>query len=305
MATKRQAGEATGRKKAGTSPKAKAVKPKATASKAKGKAKANGKGAEDRTRSDHPGLLERGDIFFFYRPDVEEEAPERLLDVQRFQIVLRPERKDRFRVITVGRKKLPETGAGGGGSQVHWAFVDRVFDSPDDLREFLGASTYETETQGTRHQPSARPAGEGVYALAKIGRESQLAYALELPEAPGEVQDAFNIEPEARLVVSLKNPRSDSPAGAGLDADRQADYPDELLARFGDRKWLPVESPELLDYEGAEMVLIGGDRADAGDDLGIDLDPQPEDEEHAEVFNDLHLEKSDRTLRPLFEGTWE
>ena len=40
-------------------------------------------------------------------------------------------------------------------------------------------------------------------------------------------------------------------------------------------------------------------------DLGIDLEPQPEDEENAEVFKDLHLEKSERTIKPLFEGTWE
>jgi hypothetical protein len=34
--------------------------------------------------------LEEGDIFFFYRPRVEEEHPEGLGDVQRFGLVLRP-----------------------------------------------------------------------------------------------------------------------------------------------------------------------------------------------------------------------
>ena len=41
----------------------------------------------------NPNILERGDIFFFYRPDVEEESPGRLLDVRRFHVVLRPEGK--------------------------------------------------------------------------------------------------------------------------------------------------------------------------------------------------------------------
>ena len=44
---------------------------------------------------------------------------------------------------------------------------------------------------------------------------------------------------------------------------------------------------------------------EADADLGIDLEPQPEDEKSAEVFKDLHLEKSERAIKPLFEGTWE
>src|SRR4051812_24709205 len=35
-------------------------------------------------------VIERGDIFFFYRPDIDDEAPGGLLDVRRFHVVLRP-----------------------------------------------------------------------------------------------------------------------------------------------------------------------------------------------------------------------
>ena len=31
----------------------------------------------------------------------------------------------------------------------------------------------------------------------------------------------------------------------------------------------------------------------------------PKDEETAEIFKDLHLEKSERTFKPLFQGVWE
>ncbi len=88
-----------------------------------------------------------------------------------------------------------------------------------------------------------------------------------------------------------------------MDGDRKVDFPAELLERFADRRWLPADPPAFLDQEGAEFVLING-RPEAAAALGLDLDPQPEDEASAEVFKDLHLDRSDRTLKPLFEGSW-
>src|SRR4051812_46552475 len=101
-------------------------------------------GADARTNSP---VLERGDLFFFYRPDVDETSPSGLLDVRRFHLVLRPEGKETLRLVTVGRKKLPEATDEG---RSHWAFVDRVFRTPDELREALSGATYETETLGER-----------------------------------------------------------------------------------------------------------------------------------------------------------
>jgi hypothetical protein len=262
-----------------------------------------GPGARPRTEADDVGqgpVLERGDLFFFYRPDVDETAPEGLLDVRRFHVVLRPEGEEVLRLITVGRKKLPEATDEG---RSHWAFVDRVFGSPGELREALSEAAYETEALGPRRLPAARPAGEGVYALARHGRSTVLAYALELPERPGAVQQAFGIGPRGQFVVAVKNPAAGSPAGMGLDGGRRADFPDELLERFGDRRWVAADPPAFLNHEGAELVLVGG--REAGDELGIELEPQPEDEENAEVFGLLEFDKSDRTIRPLFEGAWE
>ncbi len=47
---------------------------------------------------------------------------------------------------------------------------------------------YETATRGERKRQPARAAGEGVYQLVRSGRETYLAYKLELPRQPGEVQ---------------------------------------------------------------------------------------------------------------------
>ena len=243
---------------------------------------------------------ERGDLFFFYRPDVDDESPHALVDIRRLHLVLRPEAGEMIRLITIGKKTLPESGPAGGN---HWAFVDRIFHEPEELKEALSGTTYETATSGERHLPSARPAGEGVYAIVRHGRDSVLAYALELPEELGEVQEAFGIERQGRFIISIKNPGIESPAGLGLEPDQQGQLPEELQGLFGSRKWHPADPPAFLDHQGIEMILIGG-RVEPDADLGIELEPQPEDEDQAEVFRDLHLDRSERSMRPLFEGKW-
>jgi hypothetical protein len=242
-------------------------------------------------------VLERGDFFFLYRPIRERYEPGGLLDIRRFYLVLHPQGQERFRLIAIGKKKLPGFDD---GAQRHWGFLDGVFRTPEELRQAAAGIPPLIESRGE----NLRPAGEGVYALVLHGDHTHLAYVLELPAIPGEVQEAFNIKPEGRFVIAVKNPEATSPPGVGLEAERQPVFARELAARFGDRRWLPVDPPDFVDYEGAELVLIGG-RDDLGKDLGIDLEAHPKDEETAEIFRDLHLGKSERTIKPLFEGVWE
>ena len=61
-----------------------------------------------------------------------------------------------------------------------------------------------------------------------------------------------------------------SPPGVSLEVDQQANFTEELSAMFADSRWVPIDPPESLDNEGAELVLIGG-QDDLGEDLGIDL----------------------------------
>jgi hypothetical protein len=69
-------------------------------------------GATHRQESD---VLERGSIYFLYRPKVEnpdEDRPVKSLDdVERTYIVLSPDGKRLYRRIVSGRKELPETAA--------------------------------------------------------------------------------------------------------------------------------------------------------------------------------------------------
>lgn len=244
-------------------------------------------------------VLERGDIFFLYRPRVEQERVEDLDDVQRFFLVLNPDGTERYRRVVVGRKRLPEPEA----HERLWAFVDEVSRSPAEIREELGRAEYRTETRGDRVQPEARAAGEGRYALVDHDGHTHLAYALELPTRPGEAQEELAIQKEASYVVAVKNPQAPTPQGAGLAPTQRADFPGELGDRFHGRRFVPVDPPAFLDHEGTELVLIGA-AEDASAELEIGLDPERERLETAEIVRELGLRREERSSEPLERGAW-
>jgi hypothetical protein len=252
-------------------------------------------------RSGNAAVIEQGNVYFLYRPKVETDEVEGLDDVQRLYMVLSPHGKARYRLIVLGRKRLPEIE---GGGQRYWGFVDNVAKDPKDLRAELEEQHYRTKTRGERSVPAARPAGEGVYALVRHDGHAHLAYALELPERPGEVQEELNIEEEASYIITVKNPAQPSPRGAGLGKGRKAKFPQHLKKHFAGRRFIDPDPPELLDYEGAELVLIGA-REDPEEELGFSLDAQDEDLASAEIFSDLRLRKSQHPVKPLIEGEWE
>lgn len=243
-------------------------------------------------------ILEEGDVFFLYRPRVEEEHPSDLSDVQRFEIVLRPRGGEKIRLLIVGRKRLPDAEQ----HERHWGFVEAIADSAKDLEKGLRAGSYRTKTRGERAQPAARPAGEGVYAITLQDGQMHLSYALELPEKPGEVQRAFKILPEASYALSIKNPEKGKPANAGLSEEDEADYPRKLQEEFRGRRFAR-EDVRLLDFEGAEFILIGA-RTNPEEAYGLDLDTDSEDYEHADTIRRLRMVKSRHPVKPLFEGSW-
>ncbi len=197
-------------------------------------------------------VVEKGDIFFLFRPRVDEDQPSDITDVQRFFVVLRPEGRAKFRLLVVGRKRLPDIGE----HERNWGFVGLVTDSADAIERELREESYETKTRGERREPAARPAGEGVYAITLEDEQMHLSYALELPEWPAEVQRAFKILPGASYVLSVKTLEKGQPSGAGLRESAKADYPERLQREFHGRRF-EREDVRLLDYPGAEFIMIG------------------------------------------------
>ncbi len=244
-------------------------------------------------------LLEDGDIYFLYRPRVEEEHVESLQEVQRLLVVLHPWHGRHLRLLVVGRKRLPDI-------EVHdrfWAFVDAVVDRPQQLHEALQTRSYRTRTRDNRRQPPARPAAEGAYVIARHDDHTHLAYELELPPRLGEAQHDLSIESEASYIVTVKNPQAPSPPRVGLGEARKARLPAALQAAFHGRRFAPLDPPDFLDHPGTEMVLIGAAH-DASEELRIDLDAEVERAERSTVFGDLRIGRRERPIAPLFTGEW-
>lgn len=243
-------------------------------------------------------IIERGDVYFAYRPRVESEQVSGVEDVQRLYVLLQPAGGGHTRRIVMGRKRLPEAGA----NERFWGFVDEVSDRPAEQAEDLAAQTYQTETRGERTLPSVRPVGEGRYALVRHDDHTHLAYELELPEQPGEAQEDLRVMPEASYVLAVRNPQAPAPPGAGLEPEQRADLPVSLQRHFDGRRFASA-TPDLLDREGVEVVLIGA-AEDAEQELGINLDAESEEAESAEVFQRLRMSR-DVPTEPLTGGEWQ
>jgi hypothetical protein len=243
-------------------------------------------------------VIERGNIYFLYRPKVGEHEPEGLDDVQRFYLVLEPEGGVLVRLIVIGRKRLPDIGE----HERNWATVEATASQAKDLAPALGEQHYDTKTSGERSQPAARPAGEGTYLLVRRGRDLHLAYELELPERPGPVQRALNIAPAASFVVSIANPERRRGSPARRAADQRPDYPDPLQECFRGRRFAG-EEPRLLDYEGAELLLIGASE-DPEEELDVAIEAGHGSARQAEIFRHLKLQEGRHPREPLLRGQW-
>lgn len=246
-------------------------------------------------------VLESGNIYFFYQPRVDRTVTEGIEDLQRFYIVLRPQGENScYRRLVVGAKRMPEIGNGG---EKKWAFVDLVTKEAKEIREAFGPKTYQTKTRGERTEPAAWPVGSGVYALARHGDHTHLLYELELPEEPGEAQAELHIEPEGSYILSVRNPEAPAPATAGWEPKQAAEFPPRLQSRFEGKRFAPVDPPDYLDHNGAELLLIGASET-ISEELGTELDADDETEKTAGILSELRFQKGGQRLDPLIKGEW-
>jgi hypothetical protein len=276
---------------------------------------------EDNGKNDRESqIIEHGDIFFFYRPKVGTEEVENIEDVQRFYMVISPEdgngsnsrsskektkknNESIYRLFLIGQKQLPEIVEGKSSSKErNWALNILTTSNPDDIHKELTAAEYSTETRGKRRIAAAVPAGEGKYSIVKHDSHTELAYLLELPEIPGPTQREFEIKKQASYIVSVKNPEIKAPGFAAFSEDKKPKYPRHLMEKFGDRRWINVDDPELLNYENTQLLLIGARKKDVEEELGIDIDEQNETEESADIFMELRIKREQVPLKPLLKG---
>jgi hypothetical protein len=197
--------------------------------------KESGVRKSDKRESDVPSsILEKGIIYFFFRPRVDVDDPHGMSDVARSFFVLRPtplgaelnndqgpvDKDARCRLLMLPKKKFPTS-----GKERDMAFVEKAGQSVKDLQDkFVASSTYQTATRGERTTEDARPYAEGVYAVTSTQRASHLAYELTIPAELGEIQKNFGLCQRGSWIVQSKNPKFPGPPQGQLP--KEADYPE-------------------------------------------------------------------------------
>lgn len=234
--------------------------------------------------------IETGDIYFFYRPKVNAQKIKDRDDVQRLHLVLVPDNKATARLFIVGRKQLPEIIEGESKStERDWMMTYRTGE-PKDLAEDLAPLEYETKTRGQQEQGEAIPVGEGRYVLYERHNSSRLAYRLANPEKPGKAQKELGIRSEASYIISVRNP---SVKVSGFP-DAEPDYPKSLQDKFADKRWIDIDDPRLLNYENAQLLLVGAHSDLSEEDIDITGKP--------DLFKTLGLKKREWPTEALEEG---
>ena len=255
----------------------------------------NGNAVEPGARSDDEmpsTILEKGVIYFFFRPRVNVDDPQDVNDIARSFMIMRPIPLDakigdgpigdekNCRLLALPKKVLPKS-----GKDKFVTFVENCKTSFSELKEsFLTGSEYETKTLGTRHTAPVTPLAEGIYAITSTGRESHLAYIVNIPSELGEVQTDFGLKQRGSFVASVKNP--DQPPTAGAQQQNVPpgpQYPKEIIEEFGGLRWKPLE-PHHLDYDQASFLIIGEDFEKA-------TEGRPKDEREGNAPSEKEIEK--------------
>ena len=201
---------------------------------------------ERRASHQQPQVLEKGEIQFFYRPRVERWQVEDISDVQRLLIVLCPEGQRRYRVIALGRKRMPKPG------ERFWGFVDLVLDSNQDLRAALGASTYMTKTRGVRSLPAAQRIRSGRYQLVSHEGHAHLDYG-----DGSAIITVANPDPTAWGLLETPPLQLELFDETEVHVTVPATLPADLQSQFGEKRFIPLDSARVLDHPGVELVFIG------------------------------------------------
>jgi hypothetical protein len=275
-------------------------------------------------------VLEKGDIFFFYRPkakvidDGSGGDVKSIEDIRRFFMVTataanteneqqqqfdgtnsktpKEGESPRYRLFVIGKKSLPEIRATEARrSERYWAKVGGIFENPQELTSELLSDEF-------RKGDAARAVGEGKYAIVKHQDHAELAYVLEMPEEPGEAQRELGIEKEASYIVSIINPKVPVPAGYP-SSEEPPNYPESILKEFGENENFISLARDLrfINFQNAQMILVGAreGRDVIQKEFGIDIKEEKETVHSADIFSKLKIEKDKVPTKPLIEGKFE
>jgi hypothetical protein len=192
--------------------------------------------------------LERGELRCWARPRVELASIRTYADVQRFAVTLSKPRS--ARLVAIGRKRMPAV------RERAWAYVERIAPSVEEVVAPLAASSYMTKTRGLRHQAGAIEVARGTYAIVGHGTHVHLDLMIDAAQRE-DLLAPLRIAPRASYIAAVFNPEAKWRPDDGAPFREPSIYDDEEMDRFEGRRFAPL-APDLIDVEGAELVLVGG-----------------------------------------------
>jgi len=257
----------------------------------------------------HPQIqiLERGSILFLYQPKSGVAHARTAGDLERLYFMLLPDdqKEHKSRIYTLPQGLFPILVPGRAAPEERsWALAQEVHPDSRVALDNLQEEAIAVQSPGQRAKPWVRAAGTGRYAIVKHGADTHLAYALDKPEQPGEVQRALRIALRGNYLISVQAPTAPFEArGSGHPL-----YPPRLQSRFRD-DWIPVEPSDYLDYRYTRISLLAVD-LDAEQELGVSLKPDIQNQAQRQALQILHKEERRAApegvslLEPLEEGRW-
>lgn len=104
----------------------------------------------------------------------------------------------------------------------------------------------------------------------------------------------------------VKNPKQPTPPEARAGSKRSALLPAKLLGQLGTKRFVPLDPPDILNYEGVEFILISTD--DELLDEEVDEELETSDNLSSLVPDIMALvvmsKDHEKLIRPLIEGVW-
>ncbi|MCL6431004.1 MAG: hypothetical protein K6V36_09100 [Anaerolineae bacterium] len=248
-------------------------------------------------------VLERGSILFLYQPKPGTATVGGPDDLAQLYFMLIPDDREehKSRVFGLRSAAMPVIVAGSAAPEERvLAVAEETAPDPRVAIDRLQEEALE-RAPGARPRPWVRVAGEGRYVLLRHGADTHLAYILDRPEQPGEVQEALRIGRRGNYLISVMPPAA--------QPDRQPLYPGRLKARLAGQESVPVEPTDYLDYRHTQVLLLAAD-SDVSDELGVRLEADAQNQGERQALQVLHKEErlaageGVALLDPTREGHW-
>lgn len=192
-------------------------------------------------------VLKSGSIYFFYRPKVKNSE-----EAQRFFLVFLASDSNKYTSLVVGKKQLPT-----GTHDRYFLLVEETNKSQSELLDSLTEKHYQVG-KGETTAPISRCLAEGKFIIAKHNNHTHFVYQITNPSQLKEIQQEFHLKKEDDYLISVKNPEF----GTMVSKKEKTNYPQNLQEKFGNYRFISLESGEFLDYKGTELLLINKKKQD-------------------------------------------